>query len=76
MVAFLLTVLINVALQIAAYLLMPKPKVAKPAAAQEMDGPTAEAGREIPVLFGEMLIEDPNCLWYGDKTLREYETSA
>jgi len=32
----------------------------------EIKAPTAEEGREIPVLFGTRLIEGPNVVWYGD----------
>lgn len=31
-----------------------------------VDAPTAEEGREIPVLFGTRDIEGPNCVWYGN----------
>lgn len=76
MVAFLIPLLVGIALNIIAYLIMPKPKQAKPEAAKEMDSPTAEAGREIPVVFGTMLIKDPNCLDFCDKYVREYEIKA
>lgn len=76
MVAFLVALLISIAINIVSYLLAPKPKAPKPDAAKEMEGPTAEAGREIPVLFGEMIIKSPNCLWFGDKGMRSYQVKA
>lgn len=76
MVAFLIPLLVSIALSIIAYVIMPKPKQAKPEAAKEMDAPTAEAGREVPVVFGTMLIKSPNCLDFSDKSVREYEIKA
>lgn len=51
---------------VAAYSMMPKPQNAKPAGLGDVTAPTAEIGREIPVLFGERDIEGPNIVWYGD----------
>ncbi|HRP77205.1 MAG TPA: hypothetical protein PKZ27_16520 [Rhodocyclaceae bacterium] len=31
----------------------------------DIKAPTAEEGREIPVLFGTRDIEAPNVVWYG-----------
>lgn len=76
MIFWWVALLISVALQVVAYLIMPKPKAPKPDAAKEMDAPTAEAGREVPVPFGTLTIKSANCLWYGDKTMHTYEVSA
>lgn len=73
MVAFLVTLLIAVVLNVAAYLLAPKPKVSKPEAAKQMDDPVAEAGIEVSVIFGTITKKDPNILWYGDKTQSSYK---
>lgn len=54
-------------IQIAAYALMPKPKGPKPDEVKELDEPTAEAGKPIPVVFGEMTVKEFNYLWTGDK---------
>lgn len=59
--------IIGIVLLIIGYLIMPKPKAAKPPEVTEMDGPTAEAGRTIPVLFGDITMKSPNFLWWGDK---------
>lgn len=48
------------------YALAPKPQNAKPAGFEDIKAPTAEVGREIPVLFGTRDIAGPNCVWYGD----------
>lgn len=48
------------------YALAPKPPKPKPAALEDFSVPTAEEGREIPVVFGEVWLQSPNVLWYGD----------
>ena len=63
----IINLLISLGLMILGYLIMPKPKAQKPAAVTEMDGPTSEAGRPIPVIFGDITIKSPNYLWWGDK---------
>ena len=45
---------------------MPKPKSQPPTELANMNVPTAEEGRAIPVLFGTRVIEGPNVVWYGD----------
>jgi hypothetical protein len=52
-----------------AYALRPKPKAqspAAPASIEDADIPTAQEGKEIPVLFGTRKISAPNVVWYGD----------
>lgn len=51
---------------IIAFTMRPKPQNRLPEALEDVDAPTAEEGREIPVLFGTRLIEGPNLVWYGD----------
>lgn len=50
------------------YLLAPTPKQNQPTAAGLGDFrvPTAQEGREIPVLFGTRDLSGPNITWYGD----------
>lgn len=55
-----------VGLFVITYLLMPKPKTAPPAGLDDITVPTAEVGREIPVLFGYRKLKGPNVVWYGD----------
>ena len=50
---------------VASFLLMPKPQSQPPAGLDEIEAPTAEVGREIPVLFGRRRIKSPNVVWYG-----------
>lgn len=56
---FIVTSLISAALA-------PKPPTPKPAALSDVDAPTAEEGRPIPVVFGVVLMTGPNVVWYGD----------
>lgn len=37
----------------------------KPAGLGDINVPTAEVGREIPVLFGRCRMSGPNVVWYG-----------
>jgi len=45
--------------------LAPRPPAPKPAALSDIDAPTAEEGRPIPVVFGAVLLRGPNVVWYG-----------
>jgi hypothetical protein len=76
MPAFLVTLLIAVAMMVISYLIAPKPKQPKPEAAKQMEDPTAEAGKERPVIFGTITLKDPNCLWFGDKAMTTYQIKA
>lgn len=69
--AFLVQLLIALALNFVAFLLTPRPKTEKPTEVQELDSPTAESGRPQPVIFGTIIIESPNVLWYGEKSTRK-----
>lgn len=53
-------------IQIAAYALMPKPKGPKPDEFKDLESPKAEAGKPIPVVFGEVILSEWNLLWSGD----------
>lgn len=64
---------ISLALNVASYILAPKPKSARPDAVKDLEEPTAEAGRPIPVIFGTLELRSPNVLWVGDKSTRQYE---
>lgn len=46
--------------------LAPKPPEPKPASLSDVDVPTAEEGRPIPVVFGSVLLRGANVVWYGD----------
>lgn len=63
---FVVQFVIAVVLALVAYLLTPKPKSVTPENAQDLEAPTAEAGRPVPVVFGDITVKGLNCLWYGD----------
>lgn len=70
---WLIMMAIAIAINIASYLLMPKPKAPRPDAVKDLEEPTAEAGRPLPVLFGTKEMRAPNILHFGDKSTRQYE---
>lgn len=45
--------------------LAPRPSPPKPASLEDFDVPTAEEGREIPVVFGTVTVTGPNVVYYG-----------
>lgn len=71
-IPLLLAIIFNVI----AYLLAPKPKRQKPPEAKDLDNPSADAGRPIPVVFGTVTIKGLNVLWYGDKSKETKKVSA
>ena len=73
---FIVQIIISIVLALLSYLFAPKPKSPKPESAAEMENPTADAGRPIPVVFGTITIKGPNFLWYGDKKVVEYSVKA
>lgn len=58
--------IIWVVAMVAAYCMMPKAQSQPPPEFDDIDAPTAEEGREVPVLFGTRDIDGPNVVWYGD----------
>jgi hypothetical protein len=53
-------------LLVATYAFAPKPQNTPPAGLNEIQLPTAEEGREIPILFGTCRVRSANVVWYGD----------
>ena len=66
--AFIAQILISLAISVVAYLIMPQPKVEQPDELKDFEIPTAEAGRPIPVVFGDKTIKSPNVIWSGERT--------
>lgn len=62
--AWIAAIIFVVALSVAVAM-MPKPQSQPPAGLGDIKAPTAEDGREIPVLFGTRDIDGPNVVWYG-----------
>jgi len=63
---FLVQIALMVISSIIQMALTPKPKPPPPATLSDVDAPTAEEGRPIPVVFGTVWLRAPNVLWYGD----------
>jgi hypothetical protein len=76
MVAWFVAVLIAVAIAAIAIVLMPRPHTPRPDATKDLENPTADAGRPIPVPFGTIMIKGLNVMWYGDKGQRTYKRNA
>lgn len=72
LVMFAVALVVN----IVAYLIMPKPKGPKPEAARDLEAPTADHGRPIPVVFGTVTVKGLNALWYGEVGSNSYEVKA
>lgn len=76
MPTWLIQIIVLLIIQLIIYMLTPKPKTPKPAAAQTMESPTTDAGRPIPKIWGTKLVEDPNCWWYGEKSIVQQKIKA
>ncbi len=46
--------------------LAPKPPAPKAPELSEVEAPTAEEGKPIGVVFGEVIVKSANVVWYGD----------
>ena len=74
--AFLIPLLISLAVSVVSILLTPMPKAAKPAAAQDAQYPTASAGTPIVVVFGTMKLKAPNVLYYSEKSTNQHDVKV
>ena len=63
-------------IQAVGYMLMAKPKTDKGKEVTDMEEPTAEAGRPIPVVFGEIEIKGLNVVHYSEKETRSRQVRA
>jgi hypothetical protein len=64
---FFLVVLLVVALVAVVVAMQPqKSQDSAPASLKDFTVPTAEKGKPIPVVFGTVLVQSPNVVWYGD----------
>lgn len=66
-IPFLAQLAIVLILNVVSAVLAPRPKPPKPSEVKDMDAPTAEAGRPVPVVFGTETIRGINTIWYGEK---------
>ncbi len=59
-----------------AFSMQPKAVVPPPPSLDDMQVPTAEPGRPIPVIFGTRLVKAPNIVWYGDLKYTPVQTEG
>ena len=71
MPTFVVQIIIAVVMAIISYALSPKPKGQQGPKAQELQSPTVDAGRAIPVVFGRVRVRSPNLLWMGGQRSTE-----
>ena len=64
---FLAQLAVGFVMSFLGYLITPKPKADQPPSTKDLDSPTAEAGRPIPVVWGSMTVKGLNNLGYWDK---------
>ncbi|MFD2664623.1 hypothetical protein [Halomonas halophila] len=57
-------------------MLTPRPDRSTSRQSQDLREPSAEAGKPVPVVFGEMWVTSPNVLYYGDVSKQDYEVDA
>lgn len=76
--AWFVQLLIGIALNIVAYLIMPKPKQDQPNEIKDLEDPTAEAGRPLPVVFGSLMVKGLNVIDFMEKrtVMRELRSSG
>ena len=63
-------VILWVVTSLISYLLAPKPQTQKPSSLEDIEIPSVDEGKEIPVIFGRMEVS-PFVSWYGDFSQQE-----
>jgi hypothetical protein len=63
---FWVQLLVAIVLAVVSYLIMPKPKQPQPPGTRDLESPTADAGRPLPVVFGTLTVKGLNVVWYGE----------
>ena len=74
--SLLIQLAVALALNVIAYLLMPKPKGPQPPEIKDLEAPTAEAGRPIPVVFGDMTVKGVNVIFYSEIESNTFQINA
>lgn len=59
-------IVIAIVAAVISIVMRPKQVPPYPAQLSDFTAPTADAGRPIPVVFGTVLVQAPNVVWYGD----------
>lgn len=63
--AFIVQMVIAIAMAVVAYALQPKPKAPPGQKAQDITSPTTDAGSPMQVVFGRLRVRNPNTLGFG-----------
>lgn len=58
------------------YALRPKPPVPKAATLSDFNIPTPEVGKPLPVVFGDVWVDNADVLWYGDLSTQPIKQSG
>ncbi len=73
MFVYLIVFIISLAVCLA---MAPKSTQPSPSSLSDMNVPTAEPGRPIPVVFGTRLLKAPNIVWYGHLKYKAVKTKS
>jgi hypothetical protein len=76
LIPLLIQLVIGIAVEALGYLIMPQVKSERADEVTQMDDPTAEGGRPIPVVFGELDVSELNIIWFGEKATTSRQVSA
>lgn len=72
-IPMLISFIVSFVMQVVGYIMVGQPKTEKSDKVRDLELPTAEAGRPIPVVFGEVEVVGLNCLWYGEKSTQTFD---
>ncbi len=71
---WVIQLIIAIVLAVISYLITPRPDAQASNATEELEAPTAEAGRPMAVVFGTITVKSLNTLWVGNRAKRTYKT--
>jgi hypothetical protein len=74
--AWIVAVVVAVAVAALSMVLMPRPKAPRSDATKDLEDPTADASMPIPVPFGTITVKGLDNLGFMDKSSRTYKRSA
>lgn len=69
-------VILAISLIATAVALQVRPPEQKPASFEDINLPTADEGRPIPVVYGTYLVQAPNVVWWGNPSTEPVRTKS
>jgi len=72
-VMFVIKLIVFIICMAISFLMTPEADEGKSATLDDMNVPTAEVGRAIPVVFGTKFVQAANVVWYGDFKSHAYK---